>query len=214
MRMTRFEAVEVVVFDNDGVLVDSMASVDRSWRRWAIELGMDPEAVLPLVHGRPSRETVASLVAPRLVEDAVRRIDAIEIDDAAVAALPGVAALLDSLPAGRWAIVTSASAALFTARFGATGLPRPAVVITADDVTRGKPDPEPYRTAMRRLGAVPARAAVLEDSGTGIAAAIAAGAGTIIRVGTGQPGPGEVAVVPDLRSVAWRGGLVVEDAGA
>ena len=210
--MPRFDAVEAVVFDNDGVRVDSLASVDRAWRRWSIEHGLDPEAVMPMVHGRPSRDTVAALVAPDLVERAVRRIDELEIDDAAdVTALPGAAALLVSLPAGRWAIVTSATEDLFAARLAAAGLPRPPVVVTADQVTRGKPDPEGYLAAVRRLGVPPGRAAVFEDSGTGIAAAVAAGVGTVVRVGTGEPGEGEAAVVADLRSVAWRGGLVVED---
>ena len=213
--MPRFDAVEAVVFDNDGVLVDSLASVDRAWRRWSIEHGLDPEAVMPTVHGRPSRDTVAALFAPDLVEGAVRRIDELEIDDAAdVTALPGAAALLASLPVGRWAIVTSATEDLFAARLAAAGLPRPPVVVTADQVTRGKPDPEGYLAAVRRLGVPLGRAAVLEDSATGIAAAVAAGVGTVIRVGTGEPGPGEAAVVADLRSVAWRDGLVVEDGTA
>jgi mannitol-1-/sugar-/sorbitol-6-phosphatase len=208
----RFDAVEAVVFDNDGVLVDSLASVDRAWRQWAIELGLDPEAVMPMVHGRPSRETVAALVAPELRERAIRRIDDLEIDDAAdVTALPGAASLLASLPAGRWAIVTSASEALFAARLAAAGLPRPPVVVTADHVTRGKPDPEGYLAAVRRLGVPPGRAAVFEDSRSGIEAALAAGVGSVIRVGTGGPEPGEAAVVADLRTVAWRGGLVVGD---
>jgi sugar-phosphatase len=209
--MARFAAVEAIVFDNDGVLVDSFASVESAWRRWSIEHGLDPAVVMPTVHGRPSRETVAALLPPMLVDGALRRIDALEIEDAAtVTALPGAVDLLASIPAGRWAIVTSATAALFEARRLAAGLPRPTLVITADEVTRGKPDPEGYLAAMRRLGVFPPRAAVFEDSSSGIAAAIAAGAGTVIRVGTGRPGPGEAAVVADLRSVAWRGGMAID----
>jgi mannitol-1-/sugar-/sorbitol-6-phosphatase len=210
--MPRFDAVEAIVFDNDGVLVDSFASVERAWRRWSIEQGLDPEVVMPTVHGRPSRETVAALLAPELVGAALQRIDDLEIEDAAgVTALPGAVGLLASLPAGRWAIVTSATTALFEVRRVAAGLPRPAVVVTADHVSRGKPDPEGYLAAMWRLGVSPVRAAVFEDSSSGIVAALAAGVGTVIRLGTGKPGRGEAAVVADLRSVAWREGLAIDD---
>jgi sugar-phosphatase len=210
--MPRFDAVEAIVFDNDGVLVDSFASVERAWRRWSIEQGLDPEVVMPTVHGRPSRETVAALLAPELVGAALQRIDDLEIEDAAgVTALPGAVGLLASLPAGRWAIVTSATTALFEARRAAAGLPRPTLVVTADHVSRGKPDPEGYLAATRRLGVPAARTAVFEDSSSGIAAALAAGVGTVIRVGTGEPGRGEAAVVADLRSVAWREGLAIDD---
>ena len=99
--MPRFDAVEAVVFDNDGVLVDSLASVDRAWRRWAIDHGLDPEAVMPMVHGRPSRETVAALVAPELRERAIRRIDDLEIDDAAdVTARAAIGVVVDADPKG------------------------------------------------------------------------------------------------------------------
>jgi sugar-phosphatase len=208
----RFEAVTAVAFDNDGVLVDSLASVDRAWRRWAAEVGVDADEVMADVHGRPSRDTVAAFVPPEAIPGAVRRIDEIELADAdGVTALPGAAELLASIPAGRWAVVTSASRPLLRARLGAAGLPIPPIVVTADDVARGKPDPEGYLAAIRRLGVAPERAAVFEDSASGIAAALAADVGTVIRVGTGAPGSGETAVVADLRSVAWRGGLVLRE---
>ena len=184
--------------------------MDRAWRRWAVDYGLDPDAVLAVIHGQPTRDTVPKLVPAAEVEAAVRRINDYELGDVgSVAALPGAAALLASIPPGRWAVVTSASCALFTARFHAAGLTEPAIVVTSDDVTFGKPDPEGYAQAIRRLGAAPERVAVFEDSGGGIAAAIASGAGTVIRVGTGAPGPGQAAVVADLRSVAWRDGLVL-----
>ncbi len=202
------------MFDCDGVLVDSIGSVDRAWRRWAVDYGLDPEAVLAVIHGQPTRDTVPRLVPAAEVGEAIRRIDDYELADVgSVAALPGAAALLASIPPGRWAVVTSASRALFTARFRAAGLAEPAIVVTSDDVTRGKPDPEGYAQAIRRLGVAPERVAIFEDSDGGIAAAIASGAGTVIRVGTGAPGPGQAAVVADLRSVDWRDGLVLHADG-
>lgn len=206
--------VDGVVFDCDGVLVDSLASVDRAWRRWSIDYGLDPESVLAVIHGQPTRDSVPTLVPAAEVEAALRRIDDYELEDAAgVTALPGAAALLASLPPGRWAIVTSASRALFTARLRAAGLSEPAVVVTVDDVERGKPHPEGYVQAMRRLGVAPQRTGVFEDSAGGIAAAIASGAGTVIRVGSGEPGPGQAAVIADLRSVRWQDGLMLNPDG-
>jgi len=208
------EAVDAVVFDCDGVLVDSLASVDRCWRRWSVELGLDPDAVLAIIHGQPTRDSVSTLLPAEDVEAAIALIDRYELEDVDdVTAMPGATALLAAMPPGRWAVVTSASRELFTARFAASGLSEPAVVITADDVTRGKPHPEGYAGAMRRLRVAPGRAAIFEDSDGGIAAAIASGAGTVIRVGTGEPGPGQAAVVADLRSVSWRDGLVLRPGG-
>ena len=207
--------VDVVVFDCDGVLVDSLGSVDRSWRRWSLDLALDPEAVLAVIHGQPTRDSVSSLLPAEDVDAAIVLIDRYELGDVDdVTAMPGAVALLAAIPPGRWAVVTSASRELFTARFAAAGLSQPAIVITADDVTRGKPHPEGYSDAMRRLGVEPGRAVIFEDSGGGIAAAIASGAGTVIRVGTGEPGPGQAAVVADLRRVSWRDGLVLHPDGA
>ena len=171
---------------------------------------MDTETVLAHMPGKPSRESAAWFIDEQHRAAAVERIDRFELEDAAaVTALPGAAALLGSLPAGRWAIVTSAGRALFEARLTTAGLPMPDVSITADDVALGKPHPEGYLAAMTRLGADPARSVILEDSEGGLAAAIASGAGAVIRVGSAEAGPGLVAGIPDLGCVAWDGRLVV-----
>ncbi len=202
--------VDAVVLDCDGVLVDSLVGVDRSWTRWALEYHLDPDEVLAHIHGKPSRESVARFIAEPHQAAAVERIDCFELEEAAaVTALPGAAELLASLPAGRWAIVTSAGRALFEARITMAGLPLPEVAITGDDVALGKPHPEGYLDAMNRLRVDPSRAAILEDSEGGLAAAIASGAGAVIRVGSLEMAPGFAAAIPDLRSVAWDGRLLV-----
>ena len=212
---TSFPA-DAIVFDCDGVLVDSLVNVERCWRAWAVSLGLDEDAVMRTVHGQPSRATAAHWLSAAQVDAAVALIDRMELDDTAgVTAIPGAANLLASLPAGVWGIATSAGRPLFRARLRAAGLREPAVAITADDVTRGKPHPEPYATALRRLGVSPDRAIVLEDAAAGIRAARAAGVRWVIRVGTGEPEVGEDFVVPDLRALRWAGDrLVAVDAVA
>jgi sugar-phosphatase len=206
--------VDAIVFDCDGVLVDSLVGVDRSWRRWALDFDLDPDVVLAHVHGRPTRESVERFVAEPHRAVALERIDRYEIEDAAeVTALPGAAALLASLPSGRWGIVTSAGRTLFEARIASAGLPAPEVVVTAADVARGKPHPEGYLAAMARLGADPARAAIFEDSEGGLAAAIASGAGSVIRVGSSEAAPGLAAAIADLRDASWDGRLLVGRTG-
>jgi mannitol-1-/sugar-/sorbitol-6-phosphatase len=203
-----FARVDAIIFDCDGVLVDSAASVDRSWARWAERYGLDGATVLEASNGRTSPDTVATWLQSDLVAEGCALIEEIELADAGtVRMIPGAMDLLASLPVDHWAIVTSASAQLFDARIRAAGLPRPRVVITADDVIHGKPHREGYASALRRLGVSGRRAAVFEDTAPGIAAAHAAGVAWIVRVGTGDPVSPEAAVVPDLRQVTWEGGL-------
>jgi mannitol-1-/sugar-/sorbitol-6-phosphatase len=200
--------VEAIIFDCDGVLVDSAASVDRSWGRWAARYGLDGTTVLAESNGRTSPDTVATWLPADRVAEGSDLIEAIEIADAhTVRMIPGALDLLASLPPDRWAVVTSASPALFDARRRAAGLPRPRVVITAGDVVRGKPHPEGYAAALRQLGVSGGRAAVFEDTTPGIVAAHAAGVACIVRVGSGEPVAPEAAVVPDLRAVRWEGWL-------
>ena len=165
-----------VLFDLDGVLVDSTPAVSRVWGRWAQQHGLDSQRVIATAHGRRSIETIR-MVAPLL--DAERENLTVERREIAeregVTALPGSAALLHALPVDRFAIVTSATRALALARLGYAGLPAPGRLITADDVVRGKPSPEPYLKGAALLGAAPADCLVFEDTPAGIQAARAAG---------------------------------------
>ncbi|NAZ82473.1 HAD-IA family hydrolase [Kineococcus sp. R8] len=193
---------EAVLFDCDGVLVDSDASVTAAWSRWSRDEGLDPVAVVAQVHGRRAADTVAALVAARGRAAALERIDRYELEAAAeVTAVPGAAELTAALPAGRWAVVTSGTRALATARLAAAGLPAPAVVVTADDVRVGKPDPEGYRLAARLLGVEPGRCVVVEDAASGVAAARAAGVAAVVGVGKRALATDADVVVRDLREV-------------
>ena len=179
--MTGLARVAAVLLDMDGTLVDSDAAVERSWRAWAREHGMDPERVLAIAHGNPSTTTVRQL-APHLSEPEIaaagqRQLE-LEYDDLdGVAATPGAHELLDvlaqrSLP---WAVVTSADQRLAKLRLTAAGI-APPLLVTVEDLVRGKPDPEGYLTAAATLGVEPASCLVVEDSLPGIAAGRAAGA--------------------------------------
>lgn len=175
---------DAVLFDMDGTLISSIAAVDRSWARWAGEHGHDA-ATFTISHGTPAREIIARLVPPEEVETAFARINALELADTdGVTLLPGAAELLAALPGDRQAIVTSCTRDLALVRIDAAGIPRPEVVVTADDVARGKPDPEPFLLGASRLGVDPARCLVVEDAPAGLAAGRAAGCATLAVDGT------------------------------
>ncbi|MBZ5490899.1 MAG: HAD family hydrolase [Acidobacteriia bacterium] len=169
-------SAKAILFDMDGVLMDSTPSVERVWRTWAAKHGFDPERVASLAHGRRSVETIRA-VAPQL--DAEKEnivVEQMEIDDKeGVTALPGAAELLTHLPPDRFAIVTSATRPLAVARLGYAGIPVPRHMITANDVIHGKPSPEPFLKGAALLGFVPAECLVFEDSPAGIASARSAG---------------------------------------
>jgi len=165
-----------ILFDMDGVLMDSTPSVERVWRTWAAQHGLDPDRIASLAHGRRSIETIRA-VAPEL--DAAKEnviVEQMEIDDKeGVTALPGAAELVAHLPSDRFAIVTSATRPLAVARLGYAGIPVPQHMITADDVIHGKPSPEPFLKGAALLGFAPADCLVFEDSPAGIASARSAG---------------------------------------
>jgi sugar-phosphatase len=161
-----------ILFDLDGVLVDSTGSVTRQWRRWAEEHNLDPQKVLEIAHGVRTIEIVRTL-APHLDAEAeVKRIEKREADDQeGVAVMAGAAELLKAIPEGRWCVVTSGTRYLATARLKLANLPTPNVLVSADDVSKGKPDPEPYLMGARLLGMKPAECLVVEDAPAGIRAA-------------------------------------------
>jgi mannitol-1-/sugar-/sorbitol-6-phosphatase len=169
-------SAKAILFDMDGVLMDSTPSVERVWRTWAAKHGLDPERIASLAHGRRSIETIRA-VAPEL--DAEREnvlVEQMEIDDKeGVTALPGAAELLAQLPPDCFAIVTSATRPLAVARLGYAGIPVPRHMITANDVIQGKPSPEPFLKGAALLGCVPENCLAFEDSPAGIASARSAG---------------------------------------
>jgi mannitol-1-/sugar-/sorbitol-6-phosphatase len=172
--------IAAVLFDLDGVLVESKEATERVWLDWALRNGIDEDDLWSAMHGVRSVEVVRRL-RPDL--DAAEESDAIERRQAedveGLRAIPGAAEALRALREDRVAVVTSATRALAAARLGAVGIEVPRVVVYADDVARGKPDPEGYLTAARRLGVEPARALVVEDAPAGIQAGRAAGAATV-----------------------------------
>ncbi|TDR80215.1 HAD family hydrolase [Paludibacterium purpuratum] len=166
-----------LLFDMDGTLVDSTAVVEKIWRRFAQRHGIDVDQLLANIHGRKTEDSVAAFAPPGLdVAAEAARLTAEEVADTeGVVEIAGASALLSSLPPERWALVTSAPRALAEARLAAAGLPLPAVLISGEDVTRGKPDPQGYLAAARRLGVDPADCVVFEDAPVGLQAGHAAG---------------------------------------
>ncbi len=164
----------------DGVLIDSTPAVARVWHRWAIEHGFNPEEVVAKAHGRPSLTTVREYLpnADHAAEN--REVERREIEDLeGVIPLPGSLNLLHSLPPDRWTIVTSCTRALAEVRIQAAGLPVPKKLITSNDITHGKPNPEPYLKGAAILGFPASECIVLEDAPAGIRSGKAAGARVI-----------------------------------
>ena len=166
------------LFDLDGVLVDSTPAVARVWEGWAREHGFtDPAAIVKLAHGRPSLTTIRELLPNGDHEAENRELERREIEDVeGVIPLPGATELLQTIPADRWAIVTSCTRPLAHVRIRVAGLPTPKHLVTATDVTRGKPDPDPYLKGAQSLGVPPGECLVIEDAPAGIHAGKAAGA--------------------------------------
>src|SRR5271166_1442783 len=183
-RMTTFYC-SAVLFDLDGVLVDSTRSVDRQWRIWARERGIDEEKVMAIAHGVRAVEVVRA-VAPHL--DAEAEVGKLERREAAdregVAVMPGAIDLIRAIPAGHWGVVTSGRRHLATGRLELAHIPLPKVMVAADDVSNGKPHPEPYLKGAELLGVNPSECLVIEDAPAGIRAAHAGGMKVIALTST------------------------------
>ena len=177
-----------LLFDMDGVLVSSIASVNRCWRRWAAHYGVPNPNEIHIAHGVRAWDLMKSFRPDFTEEQAhegLRLIEDIEIADVAdLVVLPGVRELLASLPGDRWTIVTSATRRLMVARLKAAGLPEPAQMITANEVVNGKPHPEPYISGAKILGFAPEECIVVEDAPSGVGSGKAAGSRVLGVLGT------------------------------
>ncbi len=189
-----------LLFDLDGTLIDSLPAVDRAWGRFADKHGFEAQFVRERIHGRRSIDSIRELV-PHVdahEEDAWMR--GLESSDTeGVVALPGSKDLLEALPLDRWCVVTSGTSDVARARIAATGLPLPRFAVFGEDVTRGKPAPDPFRLGAERLGFSPEDCLGFEDTDAGLASVRAAGARA---VAVGRP------PLMDLTGVRVR---VVED---
>lgn len=174
------------LFDMDGTVLTSIAAAERVWTTWAVRHGVDVDSFLPTIHGARAIDTIRRLGLPGVDAEAEAAwiTEAEVIDVEGVLEVAGAAKFLRSLPASQWAIVTSAPRELALRRMAAAGIPEPAVMITAEDVIVGKPDPACYRLAARRLGVEPGQCLVFEDATVGILAAEAAGADLMIVTAT------------------------------
>ena len=167
---------DAILFDLDGVLIDSTACVERHWRNWAEQHGLDAVEILRVAHGVRNIDTMR-LLAPYLnVEQEAAVFAAGEVaDTAGVVAIDGASQIIGALQGARWAVVTSCSRALAHARLREARLPVPPLLITGDDVLHGKPDPQPYLLAADRLGIAAQGCVVVEDAPAGIQAGKQAG---------------------------------------
>jgi mannitol-1-/sugar-/sorbitol-6-phosphatase len=185
--MKRFEC-GAVLFDLDGVLVDSTKYIEQQWRRWAISRGLPPEPFLRVCHGRRALETIR-LAAPHL--DAEAEVAAFVPEDHAdsyqLSPVEGAPRLLQMLPAGSWAVATSGPRSGAIERLQRSGLPIPEVLVCAEDVIRGKPSPDVYLMAAAALAVPAPKCLVIEDAPAGIEAARAAGMGVVALTTTHRP---------------------------
>ena len=177
-----------LLFDLDGVLINSTPAVARVWRKWALERGFNAEEVVARAHGRPSIITVREYLPHADPDVENREVERREIEDLeGVVPLPGALDLLASLPPERWTIVTSCTRKLAEVRIRAAGLPLPAKLISSNDITHGKPHPEPFLKGARALGFPAAACTVVEDMPVGVQAGKAAGANVVAFTTTVQP---------------------------
>ena len=176
------------LFDMDGTLLSSIAAAERVWTRWAAKFGIDAATFLPQIHGRRAVDSVKRLNIPGIDAEAeAAKITRAEIEDVdGVHPIPGIKEFLSALPSERWAVVTSAPRALAVRRLQAIGLSPPPVFISAEDIPHGKPAPDCYQLAARRLGVAADDCLVFEDAAAGIRAGEAAGAAVVVITSTHQ----------------------------
>lgn len=176
------------LFDMDGTVINSIASAERVWSDWARRHGLDVAAFLPTIHGVRAIETVGRLglpgVDPAHEADVLLKAEAADLDG--ILPIAGAVAFLKALPPERWAIVTSAPRSLALARMKVAGIPVPAVIVAAEDVSRGKPAPDCFQLGAERLGFDARDCLVFEDAPAGIAAAEAALASVMVINATHQ----------------------------
>ena len=180
--------MEGILFDMDGVLVSSIGSVERCWRRWAAHYGVLDAANYEVPHGVRAVDFMKALVPGVDLVEGLRLIEDMELNDISdLKVLPGAGELLRSLPLGRWAIVSSATRRLLVGRLQAAGLPVPELIIAGDTVERGKPHPEPYRRGAELIHAHPSTCLVVEDAPSGVQAGVGAGCAVLGVEGTHAP---------------------------
>ncbi|MEU3552887.1 HAD-IA family hydrolase [Streptomyces fragilis] len=197
-------SVRALLLDMDGTLVNSDAAVERVWRRWAADHGLDGDLVMKVAHGRQGYSTMALVLPDRPMAenyaDNTRLLAEETADTEGVVAVPGAPEFLASLRDVPHALVTSADVGLSTARMAAAGLTVPETKVTAEDVAVSKPDPEGFLKAAAELGIAPEDCLVFEDSEAGIAAGRAAGM-RVVGVGPRANAYAPDVVVPDLRAI-------------
>jgi len=177
---------EALLFDMDGTILMSLAAAERAWSDWAHRIRVSAGDVLGYMHGRRAMDTISHFLPTTTDIDAeVRWLDERELEDLdGVAEVPGAGAFLRALPSRRWAVVTSANRALALKRIEAAGLPAPPVLVSSDDVSIGKPDPEGYIRATQILRVKATSCVVFEDTHAGLTAGFAAGAEVVRIAGT------------------------------
>ena len=197
-----------LLFDNDGVLVDSMGTVDGSWGVWSKTYSPGFQISYEH-HGRRASEIVESLIGEELFEEALAEINRLELElTHLTTAMPGAKKLLESLESGTWTVVTSAGRDLGTSRLKAAGLPVPKELVCADDVSSGKPNPEPYLMGAKKLSLDISECIVFEDAPSGVAAGVAAGASAVIGIGEEVLDSKADVVISSLEGISFLGGIL------
>jgi len=196
--------VSAIIFDLDGVLANSIAVLEESWGIWCADKGLDFETVMRVAHGRRKSEILAIVLPGQDPQPEIERLIALEKERmGSVKKIPGAAELVANLPAGRWAIATSGERPAALARLEQVGIAPPPIMISAEDVTNGKPNPEVYLKAAAALGMASDKCMVFEDAPAGIAAALAAGmeAVAVLTTYPASEFPADVPKVNDLTHV-------------